>query len=96
MCDRDTARECRANSDFQEKSIITSDATYQLPFGKGRMFLNGIPSWENEVVGGWELTGITSWHTGQAWGTNSNAFVASYSNDAPGILIGSKSLVKTI
>jgi hypothetical protein len=94
VCDVVRPRECRANSDFQEKSIITSDATYLLPFGKGRMFANDIPFWANEFVGGWELAGITSWHSGQSWGTDSNAFVASYSNSAPGILIGSKSLVK--
>jgi hypothetical protein len=95
VCDVIRPRECRANSDFQEKSIITSDATYALPFGKGKTFLNDISFWENELVGGWELSGITSWHSGQAWGTSSNAFVASYSNSAPGILIGPKSAVQT-
>jgi hypothetical protein len=45
----------------------------------------------NEIVGGWSVSGVNSWHTGQAWGDNSDAFVASYSNDAPGILVGSKS-----
>ena len=95
VCDLIRPRECRANSDFQEKSYITSDATYQLPIGKGKMFLNGGSYLENELVGGWEISAISSWHTGEAWGTNSNAFVASYSNDAPGILIGPKSAVKT-
>ncbi len=94
VCDVIRARECRANSDFNEKSIITSVVTYQLPFGKGRMFLNNVPFWANEFVGGWDISGITSWHSGQTWGTDSNAFVASYSNDAPGILIGPKSAVK--
>lgn len=88
-------RECRANSDFDEKHIINGDVTYQLPFGKGRMFESNPPNWLNEIIGGWDVSGITDWHTGQAWGTGSNAFVASYSNDAPGILIGSKSLVAT-
>ncbi len=95
VCDVIRARECRANSDFQEKSIITSDATYQLPFGKGKTFLGTASNLENEFVGGWELSSITSWHSGQTWGTDSNAFVASYSNSAPGILIGPKSAVKT-
>lgn len=95
VCDVVRPRECRANSDFNEKSIITADATYQLPFGKGQMFLATIPHWEDELVGGWELSGITSWHTGQTWGTSSDAFVASYSNSAPGILIGPKSAVAT-
>ncbi len=95
VCDVIRPRECRGNSDFNEKSYLTGDATYQLPFGKGRTFLNSIPMWEQEVVGGWEISGLTTWHSGQAWGTNSNAFVASYSNDAPGILVGSKRNVQT-
>ncbi len=95
ICDVIRPRECRANSDFDVKHYITADATYQLPFGRTRMFLNSSPLWMNEVIGGWDISGITVWHTGQAWGTNSNAFDASYSNDAPGILIGSQSAVAT-
>ena len=51
--------------------------------------------WLNEAIGGWDISGITDYHSGFAWGTNSNAFDASYSNDAPGILVGPKSAVET-
>jgi hypothetical protein len=95
VCDVVRPRECRANSDFDVKQIINGDVTYQLPFGKGRMLVPNPSLWLNGLIGGWDLSGITDWHTGQAWGTNSNAFVASYSNDAPGILIGPKSAVAT-
>lgn len=96
ICDVVRPRECRANSDFDVKHIISGDATYQLPFGKGRMFLPSPSYWLNEVIGDWDISGVTDWHTGQAWGTNSNAFVASYSNDAPGIFIGSnRSVIST-
>ena len=42
---------------------IVFNATYDLPFGKGRQFLNdkGIL---NEVVGGWEVSAIPSYQTG--------------------------------
>jgi hypothetical protein len=95
VCDDIRPRECRANSDFDEKQYITADFTYQLPFGRGRAFYAGTPVWVNELIGGWDISGITDWHTGQAWGTNSNAFDASYSNDAPAILVGPKSAVAT-
>jgi hypothetical protein len=95
VCDDIRPRECRANSDFDVTHYITADATYQLPFGRHRMFASNAPIWLNEVIGGWDISGITDWHTGQAWGTNSNAFVASFSNDAPAILIGPKSAVQT-
>ena len=35
----------------------------------------------------WSVSGIADWHTGSR-GNSSNAFVASYSNDAPAILVG--------
>ena len=95
ICDVIRPRECRANSDFDVKHYITADANYDLPFGKGRTFFATASPLANEIIGGWALSGITVWHTGQAFGTNSNAFDASYSNDAPGILIGPKSAVAT-
>lgn len=95
VCDVVRPRECRANSDFDVTNIVTADFTYQLPFGKGRQFLANVPAWANEAIGGWDISGITDYQTGQAWGTASNAFDASYSNDAPGILVGSKASTVT-
>ena len=95
VCDDVRPRECRGNSDFDEKQYLTADFTYQLPFGRHRMFGSNAPIWVDEVIGGWDISGISDWHTGQAWGTNSNAFDASFSNDAPAILIGPKSNVRT-
>jgi Carboxypeptidase regulatory-like domain len=95
VCDAVRPRTCRANSDFDLNQIITGDAVYQLPFGRGKAFAGGASTLVNELIGGWSVSGVTSWHTGQAWGTNSDAFVASYSNDAPGILVGQKSAVAT-
>ena len=95
ICDVVRPRECRANSDFDVRHYITSDANYLLPIGKGQMFMDSVPHWADELIGQWALSGIAIFHTGQAWGTVANAFVASYSNDAPGILIGKKSDVAT-
>jgi hypothetical protein len=95
VCNAVIPRQCRANSDFDLNQIITADAVYQLPFGRGKAFLPSASTWMNEIIGGWSVSGVNSWHTGQAWGNNSDAFVASYSNNAPGILVGQKSAVTT-
>jgi hypothetical protein len=94
VCDVVRPRECRGNSDFDIAQVISGDAAYDLPFGRGRMFASNTSPWVNEVIGGWSLSGITTWQTGQAWGTVSNAFVASFANDAPAILVGSRNNVK--
>jgi len=47
------------------------------------------------LIGGWSISGVVDSHTGFPWQTASNAFVASYSNNAPGILTGNRSLAAT-
>ncbi len=88
ICDIVRPRECRANSDFDVRHLITGDANYELPFGKGKMFAATAPFWANEIIGGWSLSDVLEWHTGFPWQTASNAFVASYSNDATAIITG--------
>jgi outer membrane receptor protein involved in Fe transport len=49
-------------SQLDTRHTLNGSATYDLPFGKGRMFaLNGPV---NEVLGGWRLTGIFQVHSG--------------------------------
>lgn len=88
ICDELRPRECRANSDFGVRNIITGNFLYTLPFGRGQMLATSIPYWLNEFVGGWEISGVPSWQTGLPYFAGSNAFVAGYANDAPAILTG--------
>lgn len=93
ICDVLRPRVCRGNSDFDVTHYITGNFIYNLPFGRGRTFAATAPLWLNEIIGGWDLSGLPSWHSGNAFGTVSSAFVAGYSNDAPGILVGTPTLV---
>ena len=45
----------------QQLSVI---GTYDLPFGKGRHFGNGMNRWVNGVVGGWTFSGVFMSHSG--------------------------------
>jgi hypothetical protein len=94
ICDVVHPRECRGNSDFDTTHYITSDFTYALPFGRGRSFGGTLPRLADELIGGWSVSGIPSWHSGQAWSPLSNAFVAGFANDAPAIFNGDKNAVK--
>jgi len=94
ICDDIRPKECRASSDFDLRHIISGDASYELPFGTGKMFASTASYLTNEIIGGWSLSGIMDWHTGYPWQTASNAYVASYSNDAPALLIGNAALAK--
>ena len=44
---------------------FTTNLIYQLPWGKGRTFLSNAHPGLNTIVGGWEVSGIYSYHSGQ-------------------------------
>ena len=91
ICDELRPRECRDNSDFDETHYLSGNFVYDLPVGRGRAFASGAPGWVNQVIGGWSVSGLPSWHSGVPYFIASNAFVAGYANDAPAILTGQAS-----
>jgi hypothetical protein len=48
---------------FHVTHVINTNAIYELPFGAGRKFLNQ-PGLLNQIVGGWQMSGIFSWQSG--------------------------------
>jgi len=94
ICDELRPRECRGNSDFDIADSLTGNFIYDLPIGRGQMIAGSSPVWLNEVIGGWEVSGLPTWQTGGVYFAGANAFVAGYSNNAPAILTGSISDMK--
>jgi len=95
ICDIARPRECRGNSDFDVTNYLNGNFLYELPFGRGKSIAATAPYWLNEAIGGWEISGLPAWHTGVAYNATSNAYVASFANNAPATLIGSSGLLKT-
>lgn len=50
-------------ADFDQTHTLNFNGIYQLPFGKGKPFLNE-GSLLDKFVGGWEITGLFQWGTG--------------------------------
>lgn len=88
ICDVLRPRQCRGNSDFDVNQYLNGNFIYEMPFGRGRTFGADSPFWLNEVIGGWDLSGLPTIHSGNTTFATSNAFVAGYANDAPAILTG--------
>jgi len=44
---------------------FTTNWIYQLPFGKGRPFLSSVHPALNTIIGGWDISGIYSYYSGQ-------------------------------
>jgi len=53
-----------SNSNFDVRNAFKGSAVYQLPFGKGKMFLNN-NTFLDEVFGGWQSTGTLVLQGGQ-------------------------------
>jgi hypothetical protein len=70
----------KAVSDFDTTHAINGNYIYELPFGRGRRFGSGAPSFADAFIGGWQLTGIFRWTSGlpvapgngRFWPTNWN------------------------
>jgi Carboxypeptidase regulatory-like domain len=52
----------RATTDVRHLASI--NGSYDLPFGKGKAFFNGLNGWREKLAGGWTLSGIGSVQSG--------------------------------
>jgi len=71
------------NSDVDVRHRIVISYAYQLPFGRGKTFVGNANGFLNQLIGNWQLAGITSASTGN-WYTVSDPFTNSANNDCGG------------
>jgi hypothetical protein len=95
ICDIMYPRACRGSSDFDVRQEISSNFQYQFPFGRGKAFMNSAPRWAETAFGGWTLSGLPSYRTGLPLSAQSDAYMASFNNQAPAIFTGNMSDLKT-
>ncbi|HSB12952.1 MAG TPA: TonB-dependent receptor [Bryobacteraceae bacterium] len=55
----------RGDDDWVRRQQLRFSYIYELPFGRGKRFLNGLASAPNYVLGGWQFSGITTMVTGR-------------------------------
>lgn len=80
-------RSSRASSDFDIRHNITANAVAELPFGKGKPYLNDIPSWANQFVGGWQVSMLSRFRSGMPTSiSNGGVYPTNYLNSAIAIL----------
>jgi hypothetical protein len=84
-------------SDFDRRHVFQGTYTYELPFGKGRKFLSGIPTVVDHVIGGWQMAGTVLWTSGRPFtvysGINSVSNVVQSTADCNGCTRNSGQLV---
>lgn len=62
--DNFTPRAQRAFSDFDLRHNFNSNWLYELPIGRGRSLGSNFPGWADQIVGGWQITGVSRWRAG--------------------------------
>jgi hypothetical protein len=67
LCDSINLATCKGDSEFDVKHQIIVDAIWDLPFGHGQTFGRNSSRWVNELIGGWQVSGVYSFRTGFAF-----------------------------
>jgi hypothetical protein len=64
-------KQLRAASDFDTTHQVNANWVYQLPFGRGQRFGNGVNRFVDAIVGGWTVSGLWRWTTGYPFSISS-------------------------
>ncbi|MGP0017650.1 MAG: carboxypeptidase regulatory-like domain-containing protein [Candidatus Sulfotelmatobacter sp.] len=94
ICDLRNLRACRGSSDFDHRHLVASTFEYGLPFGRGRWLAGNSPKLLDELIGGWNVSGIFQASTGSPFKVDSGAFTIDFTQTQPGVFIGTKADVK--
>ncbi|HVR26500.1 MAG TPA: TonB-dependent receptor [Candidatus Polarisedimenticolia bacterium] len=63
----DDPRVAYGPDDEVRNHMWVNNVVYQLPFGRGQMFGNNSRKAEDLVIGGWQISGTTTWGSGLPW-----------------------------
>jgi len=78
----------RGVSDFDTRHLITADAVYQLPFGRGRALMSAANTLVDALVGGWQLSGINRWSSGLPWSVFEPGWSTDWQIESYGVVTG--------
>ncbi|HYO84624.1 MAG TPA: hypothetical protein VES20_24695, partial [Bryobacteraceae bacterium] len=63
------------NSGFVPAHRVRYNGLYDLPFGKGRTFGGSASGFVNQLIGGWQLSAIGDWRSGNWQGVSSSRYL---------------------
>jgi hypothetical protein len=77
----------RGPSSFDMRHAVTANSVVELPFGRKKRFLNGIPAWADAFLGGWQVGLLATMRTGAPANiSNAGLYPTNYLTSALGIL----------
>jgi hypothetical protein len=95
MCNAIDLSVCRGNSEFDATHQVSANFVYDLPVGHGKSLVGSAPRWLDEIIGGWQTSGIVTWRTGLALPVESGISSTSPAVDDGALFTGSGGAVAT-
>src|SRR3954465_5004530 len=80
----------RTVSDFDNRHVLVANLYYELPFGRGKKFGTGAPGWLNHVIGGWSMTGIYNYQSGEPFTLQTGVFTTNSQHVSTAVIVGEK------
>lgn len=80
----------RSLSDFNNKHVVLANMLYELPFGSGRTFFSSMPGWLNQIFGGWSMTGIFDYQSGEPFTLSSGVRTTNTTHTSTALIVGPK------
>jgi Carboxypeptidase regulatory-like domain/TonB dependent receptor-like, beta-barrel len=73
----------RSLSDFDNRHTLVVNSLYELPIGKGQRFGGNMSGALDHILGGWTLTGIYTYQSGEPFTINSGSATANFTAVGP-------------
>jgi hypothetical protein len=88
VCDLRDLRVCRGPSDFDIRHLVNANFIYELPFGKGQRFAGDAHGLKNQLLSGWEVSGIFTARSGLPFSiTSGTAFPVGFNFLSPAVYV---------
>jgi hypothetical protein len=73
----------KGRDDFIREQQFIVYGNYELPFGRNHTFASNVPTWTDEIIGGWQVSPVLTWASGLPFTLSYNECSASVPGDAP-------------
>ena len=83
-------------SDFDIRNLVTIDAVYQLPFGRGKAILGGANRVVDSIIGGWQLSGLSRWASPLPFSVLEPGWSTNWQLEGQGVVTGKVQVKKHI
>jgi len=88
VCDLRDLNVCYGPSDFDIRHIANFNGIWELPFGRGKWIGGDASGWVDQLIGGFQLTGIFTYRSGLPFSTNTGSFPVGFVYDSPAVYTG--------